>query len=216
MKVEDVMTRDVKTVERGTTLKEAAVLLAELHVSGLPVVENDRVVGVVSEADILFKERAGRPEDIGLAGLMLALELGTVSVDAKLHARTAGEAMTAPAITIGSSRPLAEAAASMLDHRISRLPVVDDGRLVGIVTRADLVRAFIRPDEDIAREIKDDVIVRSLWISPEEIDVEVEDGEVTIGGRVDTKADAELIPSFAERVPGVVSVASTLSWRSTD
>ena len=78
------------------------------------------------------------------------------------------------------------------------------------------MRAFIRPDEDIAREIEDDVIVRSLWISPEEIDVEVEDGEVTIGGRVDTKADAELIPSFAERVPGVVSVASTLSWRSID
>ena len=216
MKVEDVMTRDVKTVERRTTLKDAAALLVELRVSGLPVVENGRVVGVVSEADILFKERAGKPEDIGLAGLMLALELGTVSVDAKLYARTAGEAMTEPAITIGSSRPLAEAAASMLDHRISRLPVVDDGTLVGIVTRADLVRAFIRPDEDIAREIKDDVIVRSLWISPEEIDVEVEDGEVTIGGRVDTKADAELIPSFAERVPGVVSVASTLSWRSID
>ena len=196
MKVEDVMTRDVKTVERRTTLKDAAALLAELRVSGLPVVENGRVVGVVSEADILFKERAGKPEDIGLAGLMLALELGTVSVDAKLHARTAGEAMTAPALTIGPRRPLAEAAASMLDHRISRLPVVDDGRLVGIVTRADLVRAFIRPDE--------------------EIDVEVEDGGVTIGGRVDTKADAELIPSFAERVPGVVSVASTLSWRSID
>jgi CBS domain-containing protein len=214
MKVEDVMTRDVKTVERGTMLKEVAALLAELRVSGLPVVENGRVVGVVSEGDILFKGRAGKPEDIGLIGLLLELE--NVNVDAKLHARTAGEAMTAPALTIGSRRPLAEAAASMLDHRISRLPVVDDGTLVGIVTRADLVRAFIRPDEDIAREIRDDVIVRSLWISPEEIDVEVEDGEVTIGGRVDTKADAELIPSFAERVPGVVSVASTLSWRSID
>ncbi len=214
MKVEDVMTRDVKTVERGTTLKEAAVLLAELHVSGLPVVENGRVVGVVSEADILFKGRAGKPEDIGLIGLLLELE--NVNVDAKLHARTAGEAMTAPALTIGPRRPLAEAAASMLDHRISRLPVVDDGTLVGIVTRADLVRAFIRPDEDIAREIRDDVIVRSLWISPEDIDVEVEDGEVTISGTADTKADAELIPSFAERVPGVVSVASTLSWRSID
>jgi CBS domain-containing protein len=214
MKVEDVMTRDVKTVERETTLKNAAGLLAELRVSGLPVVENGRVVGVVSEADILFKGRAGKPEDIGLIGLLLELE--NVNVDAKLHARTAAEAMTAPAITIGPRRPLAEAAASMLDHRISRLPVVDDGTLVGIVTRADLVRAFIRPDEDIAREIKDDVIVRSLWISPEDIDVEVEDGEVTIGGTVDTKADAELIPSFAERVPGVVSVASTLSWRSID
>jgi len=214
MKVEDVMTRDVKTVERETTLKNAAGLLAELRVSGLPVVENGRVVGVVSEADILFKGRAGKPEDIGLIGLLLELE--NVNVDAKLHARTAAEAMTAPAITIGPRRPLAEAAASMLDHRISRLPVVDDGTLVGIVTRADLVRAFIRPDEDIAREIKDDVIVRSLWISPEDIDVEVEDGEVTIGGTVDTKADAELIPSFAERVPGVVSVASRLSWRSID
>src|SRR5438128_6374083 len=106
MKVEDVMTRDVKTVERRTTLKEAAALLTELRVSGLPVVESGRVVGIVSEADILFKGRAGKPEDIGLIGLLLELE--NVNVDAKLHARTAGEAMTEPAITIGSGRPLAE------------------------------------------------------------------------------------------------------------
>lgn len=215
MKVEDVMTRDVKTVERDTTLKDAAALLAELGVSGLPVLQDGRVIGVVSEADILFKERAGKPDDAGLIGLLLEIE--TLDVEAKLRARTVGEAMTAPAITIGQRRPLPEAAATMLDKRISRLPVVDDdGALVGIVTRADLVRAFVRPDADIAREITNEVILGALWISPEEIEVEVEEGMVTIGGTVDTRADAELIPAFAERVPGVVSVNSGLAWRSED
>ena len=215
MKVEDVMTRSVKTVEPKTTLKDAAVLLAKLGVSGLPVVQNGRVVGVVSEVDILFKERAGKPDDAGLIGLLLEIE--TLDVEAKLRARTVGEAMTAPAITIGPRRPLSEAAATMLDKRVSRLPVVDDGgALVGIVTRADLVRAFVRPDADIAREIKDDVIMRALWISPEGIDVEVDEGMVTIEGTVDTRADAELIPSFVERVPGVVAVSSRLNWHSED
>jgi CBS domain-containing protein len=210
MRVADVMTREVRTAPPETTLKEVALILAELRVSGLPVVEAGRVVGVVSEADILAKERGESPARSGLLGLLLD---DGADLAAKLQARTAGEAMTSPAVTIGPMRSVAEAAGRMIDERVNRLPVVDeDGAIVGIVTRADLVRAFVRSDEEITREIKDDLILRTLWISSDRIDVKVENGEVTIAGHVDSEAEAELVPTFAKKVPGVVSVTSTLTW----
>ena len=116
-------------------------------------------------------------------------------------------------VTIGAKRSLAEAANAMIDEDVNRLPVVDDERcLIGIVTRADLVRAFVRSDEEIVREIREDVLRRALWIEPDSVTVVVEDGEVRLSGEVETKADAELIPSFVQRVPGVVSVLSKLRW----
>jgi CBS domain-containing protein len=187
MQVKELMTIDVTTVRSTTPIKEAAALLAEHRISGLPVVDADRhVLGVLSERDI-----------IELAG------------------KTAGEAMSAPALTIGANRSVTEAVATMLDRNVKRLPVVDgEGLLVGIVTRADLVRAFVRPDEDVAREIREDVMRRTLWIEPNEVRVEVSDGEVSLSGEVDSKSDAELIPRFVERVPGVTSVLSKLRWRA--
>ena len=187
MQVKELMTLDVTTVRSTTPIKEAAALLAEHRISGLPVVDADRhVLGVLSERDI-----------IELAG------------------KTAGEAMSAPALTIGANRSVTEAVATMLDRNVKRLPVVDgEGLLVGIVTRADLVRAFVRPDEDVAREIREDVMRRTLWIEPNEVRVEVSDGEVSLSGEVDSKSDAELIPRFVERVPGVTSVLSKLRWRA--
>jgi CBS domain-containing protein len=214
MKVKDVMTTDVRTVTQETPLKETAELLAELGISGLPVVEGGLVVGVVSEADILLKERGVNPSRRGLLGLVLD---AAAAVEEKLHARTAGEAMTSPAITIGPERPLAEAAARMIDERVNRLPVVDEqDRLVGIVTRADLVRAFVRADHEIEREIREDVLLRILWIPPELIAVKVENGEVTLAGQVETKGEAELAEAFARKVPGVVSVTSKLRWQAED
>lgn len=211
MKVEDVMTTEVWTVRSETPLKQAAEILAARHISGLPVVdEENRVVGVLSEGDVLFKER-GAAEPRGL--LASLLELGLPDVESKLAARTAGEAMTAPAVTIGPKRPLAEAAGRMIEEGINRLPVVDEtGKLLGLVTRADLVRAFVRSDAEIEREIRQDVIMRTLWIAPETIEVVVTRGEVYLSGTVDTKADAELIPAFVQRVPGVVSVLSKIKW----
>ena len=120
--------------------------------------------------------------------------------------------MTAPAVTIGSGRPLADAARLMLDLRIDRLPVVDSGRLVGIVTRADLVRAFARPDEVIEHEIRDEGIVRRFWLGPEVVTVTVDNGNVLLEGHVGTKELAESIVDFAARTPGVVSVESKLKW----
>lgn len=214
MKVEEVMTRDVRTVTPSTPLKDVAALLAEHRISGIPVVEDGRVVGVVSEADILVKERAEKPGRPGLLGLLLD---DTADVEAKLQARTAGDAMTSPAITIGPGRSITEAAAKMIDKGVNRLPVVDDeGKLVGIVTRADLVRAFLRSDEQIEHEIREDVILRTLWIPPENLSVSVSKGEVTIAGHVETKAEAELVETFVARVPGVVSVNSRLTWETEE
>jgi CBS domain-containing protein len=210
MKVEDVMTREVKTVAPETPLREVARILAEHRISGVPVVEKGKVVGVVSEADILVKEQGERRRRGGLLGLLL--DNGR-SLETKLEARTAGEAMTAPAITIGPKRPLAEAAAKMVEEKVNRLPVVDEeGNLLGIVTRADLVRAFVRPDEEIAREIREDIVFRTLWIPPEQVEVKVDKGLVTLRGHVETKADAELLPSFVQRVAGVVAVDAELTW----
>jgi CBS domain-containing protein len=208
MKIQDVMTTDVITVDPETSLKEVATTLAERRISGLPVVDADGdVVGVISEADILFKEVGEKGPQGVIAWL---LEPGG---DAKLDARTAREAMTGPARTIGPERPLAEAAKRMLEEAVNRFPVVDaDGRLVGIVTRADLVRAFVRSDQSIANEIREDVILKTLWIAPDALEITVTDGVVAIGGQVDSKTDAELIEAFARRVPGIVSVESQLSW----
>ena len=99
----------------------------------------------------------------------------------------------------------------MVSLGVNRLPVVEDGRLVGIVTRADLVRLFTRSDEEIARDIRQDVVKR-LWIAPERIEVEVEQGEVVLRGEADTEVEAELLLKRIPLVAGVVGVRSELSW----
>jgi CBS domain-containing protein len=214
MRVEDVMTREVRTVDPATSLKDVARVLTEDGISGVPVVDGERVVGVVSEADILVKERAINPSRHGLSGLLFS---EGVDVGEKLRALTAGEAMTSPAVTITPARPVSEAAGRMIDEQVNRLPVVtDDGVLVGIVTRADLVRAFVRSDAEIAAEIREDVVLRALWIVPEQVTVAVEDGAVELSGHVGTRADAELASALTRRVPGVVSVTSNVTWDSEE
>jgi CBS domain-containing protein len=121
--------------------------------------------------------------------------------------------MTSPAIVIAPQRPVAEAARVMVERKVNRLPVVDDLGLVGIVTRADLVRAYVRPDEELEREIRDDVAGRALAIDPNELEITVEQGAVTLAGEVERPVDAELLERFTEAVPGVVSVHSELRPR---
>jgi CBS domain-containing protein len=211
VRIKEIMTTDVLTVRSTTPLKEAAVLLAQHRISGLPVVDaQGHVVGVLSEGDILFKEIGARDKPSLFERLVAAPPSG---LDLKLAATTAGEAMSAPALTISPNRPVTEAANVMIDEGVKRLPVIgDDGVLIGIVTRADLVRAFIRSDEEVAREIREEVIRRTLWLEPGQIDVTVQDGEVHLSGQVDSKSDAEMIPPMVQRVPGVISVLSKLRW----
>ncbi|HZG36328.1 MAG TPA: CBS domain-containing protein [Gaiellaceae bacterium] len=212
MKVQDVMTTQVATVAPHTQLKDVAALLAGRRISGVPVVEDGHVVGVVSEADVLAKEAAERHRRTSLLDWLLDVE----PLLDKLSARTAGEAMTAPAIVVAPRRPLHEAAGVMLEHGVNRLPVVDAGKLVGIVTRADLVRAFVRTDVEIAKEIHREVLSRTLWLDPGDVDVVVEGGDVRLRGTVPSENDAELLPRLVRRVPGVVSVSSKVGVRQRE
>jgi CBS domain-containing protein len=214
MKVGDVMTREVVTVPPGASLKEAAQLLVDNRISGLPVVNSEGgVIGILSEGDLLFKEKGGPGVRRRFPWLVDSL---AVADRAKLEARVVGEAMTAPAQTIAADRPIAAAAGLMIEHRINRLPVVEDGKLVGIVTRADLVRAFVRTDAEIAKEIRGDIITRALWLDQKGVQVEVANGEVTLIGHLDRRSDAELLPVLVAKVPGVVAVRSQLTWAVAD
>ena len=208
MKVKDVMTREVATVAPSTSLRDAAALLVQRGISGVPVVDGARVVGVVSERDLLFKEQQPTETPRWLAW---ALDPMAVADRPKLEAHTVGEAMTSPALTITSSATVNLAAKTMLGGGVSRLPVVDAGELVGIVTRADLVRAFVRSDDEIAREIHDDVVVRTLWLDGNAVKVDVHDGQVTLSGRVSEDVDEALLERFVRRVPGVLDVRSEIN-----
>jgi CBS domain-containing protein len=199
-------------VPADTPLKQVAELLVERRISGVPVVdERCRVLGVLSEADIVVREHAGLPRGELLAWLS---EAEGATLEAKLGARTAGEAMTRPATTIPAGAPLVQAAATMVQRGVNRLPVVDeDGVLVGIVARSDLVRAFARSDAELERELREGVLPGGfLWCSPGRVDVQVADGEVTLVGEVESEDVAQLLARLVERVPGVVSVRSELRW----
>jgi CBS domain-containing protein len=210
MKVFDVMTTDVLTVGSETPLREVAALLARRRISGLPVVDEGRVVGVVSEGDILAKERGPNSEPPGWFGVLFE---DRAAADLKLEARTAGTAMTAPALTIAPDRTVAEAAGMMVDEGVNRLPVVGAaGELVGIVTRADLVRAFVRTDEELAEDIREGVLLKALWITPGNVNVVVNEGVVRLSGEVENRATAEMLPDFVQQVPGVVAVRSDVTW----
>lgn len=214
MLVRDLMSEKVLTFRRDTPLRVAASTLVARGVSGAPVTDElEHVLGVLSETDVLFKEQ-GRPDpDRGL--LTWLFERLPDEVLAKQSARTVGEAMTAPAVTISPTASVASAARKMTERGVNRLPVVEGERLVGIVTRADLVRAFSRPDEEIRNEIAD-VIQRQLWIPVESVTISVQDGEVALSGEVETRTEAELAAAFSTRVPGVVGVRSELAWRDDD
>jgi predicted transcriptional regulator len=182
-------------------------MLVERGISAVPVVSDGEVLGIVSEADIVAEER-GPARKGSLARLLRSEDTG---VAPRLGARTAGDAMTAPAVTIEWWQPAAAAATVMTARAVKRLPVLRNEKLIGIVSRSDLVRAYARPDSEIERELKDRVLFRVFWLEPGRVTVTVHGGEVTLEGTVDTEADVEALPRLVRRVPGVVSVTSSLT-----
>ena len=213
MKISDLMTTDVVTTTPDASLRDVAQALLERGISGMPVCDDSgAVLGVVSEGDILFKERGRLDPRGGFLGRLLgsSAESGLE----KTQARTAGEAMSSPPITAAPFESTAAAARRMTEEGINRIPVVAmDGRLVGILTRTDLIRAFVRPDHVIATEIRDEVLRRVLWLAPGVIDVDVRDGEVDLAGELDTEAETEVLEKLVAKVPGVVSVRSAVISR---
>ena len=215
--VRQVMRSSVITVSPTTPLKDVAQLLVDRRISGLPVVDDEgRVLGVVSEADFLTKEQGFDRIPHRPLSRLLGESDQTRRAMAKVAAVTAGEAMTAPAITVAPWTSVPEAAATMSSRRVNRLPVVDEGRLVGIVTRADLVRAFVRSDEELAVTIRVEILRQLLWLDPAAFTVEVRDGIASISGTVERRSTAEMIARSIAMTPGIVDVKADVHWRIED
>jgi len=212
--VREVMTSAVETVGPAATFQEVAELLRTRSISAVPVTDAaGHVLGVVSEADLLLKE-----ERAALAGTHRLLEgPRRRRARARAAALTAADLMTSPAVTIGAQTPLPEAARTMRERHVKRLPVVDGtSRIVGIVSRSDLLAVFARGDEEIRSEIVADVITRALLLDPDLFQVAVANGVVDLAGEADRRTDAILVARLAAGVAGVVDVRSRLTYRVDD
>jgi len=211
--VQDVMTTRVVTVHLDTPLKDVARSLVRHGISGVVVVDvGSRVVGVVSEADLLIKESGEGALPHRRGSRFIGESHETTAGRAKIRATTAGEAMTAPAITVDPEASLPAAATLMVEHAINRLPVTRAGRLIGIVTRADLVRAFVRTDEQLEASIRHDILLRHLLVDPVTFDVTVRQGVVAIRGQAETRTIADMIERLVAALPGVIAVDADISW----
>jgi CBS domain-containing protein len=210
--VRSVMTRNVATARPDTTFKDLVATLAEERVSALPIVDDaGRVVGVVSEGDLLH--RLDLPPNSPHGRLLR--RRGPEPPAGPLADMAAG-LMSRPVVTIGPDATVASAARLMEKHGVKRLPVVDRDRLVGIVSRRDLLSTYLRADDDIRTEVRDDVLQRVLENDPATVEIIVDDGIVTLTGTVDRRSTAEIAGRLARAVSGVVDVVNLLGWRYDD
>ncbi|NUL01912.1 CBS domain-containing protein [Streptomyces lunaelactis] len=192
--VADLMSPTAVSVQRGTPFKEIARLLDEYGITAVPVTDDEeRPVGVVSEADLLRRQTSR----------------GTSSVAEGL--------MSSPAVVAQPGWSAVRAARVMEKNRIKRLPVVDDsGRLVGVISRSDLLQLFLRRDRAIQEEILEDVVTHTLGLPPSSLTVEVTDGRVTLSGTVARKSLIPITLRLCESVDGVVDVIDRLAYDVDD
>lgn len=206
--VKDVMTTRVIAVRKEASFKDMVVMLRKSRISAFPVLdEADLVVGVVSEADLLVKEA------VQADGISVMAALRHWHEDEKAAGLTAADLMTGPAVTIGPDASVAEAARLMYDRRVKRLPVVSAADLlVGIITRTDVLSVFDRADDQIRHEIVREVLPEVLGAVPEDCEVNVRDGIVTLTGMVDGEQDVSDVVAAVGHVQGVVAVRDRLSY----
>jgi len=206
--VRDVMTARVVAVREDATFKEMADMLGTCRVSAFPVIDSaGKVIGVVSEADLLARlaRQDGHPG--WLDGLTHPRDHDRPA------AVIAGELMTSPPVTIGPDQPVQEAAKLMYDRRVKRLPVINTlGRLIGIISRADVLSVYRRSDDDIRREAANEVILGRFLVDPASVSVTVRDGILTISGRPETDEVGREIVSALRHLEGVVAVRDRLRY----
>lgn len=215
MRAREFMSTPVVSVHPEATFKEVVEQMTAHHVSGVPVIDHrDALVGIISESDVLTKAEYGQPGS-GLLSLLDHLARATGSAH-KLSARTAAELMTAPVITAGPEASFRELLHLMTVHDVNRIPIVEGGRVIGIVTRADLLGAMARSDEAISEEARWRLL-HDLWIDPEMLEISTRDGVVMVSGEVGTRSEAELVKRWVARVEGAVDVdTSRLRYRLDD
>jgi len=208
--VASVMTSRVVAATPATSFKRLVEAMAGYRINSLPVIDADTIVlGVVSESDLLthlVRSRQLRP----------ATRLRRLTARRHWAARpesvTAGELMTAPAVTSGPDEPVAEAAARALQAKVHRMPVVDQrGRLIGLVTRADLLKVYLRSDAQIREEIVQRVLKSEMALDPARFELTVEHGVVRLGGQVEWLGIESALVEQIRDVPGVISVQARLS-----
>lgn len=211
--VAEVMTHRVVAVDAFAPFKEIVRRMQEFRVSAVPVVdEDDRIMGIVSEGDLILKED---PELEGQAHLFEGVRRRQDR--SKAAGLVASQLMSVPVVTIRADATLGEAARAMHRRAVKRLPVVDEeGRIRGIVSRADLLKIFLRADAEIADEIREDVIRRTLWIEPDTIRVMVLDGVVTLEGLLERRSLAHVLKRLVLAIEGVVAVRDRLTYLTDD
>lgn len=202
MDVSDVMTRDVLTVSSQASVREAARLMIDGGFSGVPVVDDGRLVGILSEADYLAKD--GSQSWISRA--LFGEELSPLA-----EVEFVSEMMSSPVVTVAETASVQEAARIMTRKGLKRLAVLNsDNEVVGIVTRADLIRAYVRPDAEIAGEIRQMLAVLPAPLSG--LAVEVLDGVAVLSGDVETSAEARAVIRIVGGIEGVARVRNDLDW----
>ncbi|MGK3206776.1 CBS domain-containing protein [Amycolatopsis sp. MEPSY49] len=207
--VSDLMTWPVVTAGPGTTFKELVSLLAEHGIAAIPVLdERRRPIGVVDEADLLARHGSeGKQKPV----------FRKRRVWTKAQGLTARELMTRRAPTVGKDEPVAGAARRLVEAKLRRLYVVDgSGRLIGVLARRDVLRAFLRPDEELKEIVEREVLQRSIWADPSTVTVQVDDGVVTLSGVIDRRSEVERAEWLTESVPGVVAVRNRLKYPQDD
>jgi CBS domain-containing protein len=212
--VSDVMTRDVASVGEETSYRQIVDVLIRRGISAVPVVDSfERVLGVVSEADLLHRvERAGHPDE---RRVFEGRRRRTARE--KADALVARDLMTAPAVTTSPRASLPAVARLMDREAVKRLPVLDDlGRLAGIVTRGDLLRVHLRTDAEIREDVVQEVLRRVLAVRDGLVTVQVRDGEVTLDGRLDRRSAVDLAGRLAAQVARVVQVHNTVGYDVDD
>lgn len=216
IKVSDVMTHLVVMLYPTDTLHEAAKRLARNRISGAPVVEGGKVVGIVSESDLIHAVLPPVPVDRGASILDVLSVIGRARPRAHEHGKTVGDVMSTIVIQVFPDTSMWKAASIMERQGVKRLPVVDsEGYLLGIVSRADLVKAMAKDDKEIAADV-----VEAIKVLGEEtidsLEVEVADGVATVGGIADRKSTHELAIKLASRTPGVVEVIDRMRFDHDD
>ncbi len=222
MKAADVMRRGVETVTSETSIEEAIGTMLAGRFSGLPVVDaHGTLVGMLTEGDLLRRAETGTAGAVPAWRAWLAGPGRSAGRYVRTHARKVGEIMTTPVIGVAPDAELSEVVALMESRRIKRVPVIDGGELVGIISRADLLRALDRllprpssrvvADAELRRRILAE-LEQQRWLPRSCLDVKVADGVVELLGLITDTREGEALRVIAENTPGVRGVVDHLVW----